>query len=308
MREVGVSTRSEGKLKAWSAWVGLKEGLWGRVYGGALVSDRYLGEPLATGRTAEIYAWDERVVLKLFHAWFSPDDVEYEHKISSAVHSSGLRSPEVGEIIEIDGRLGLLYERLEGISLLDALRARPWTILRYSKGMAELHAEIHATPAPVGLPRLKEKLERRIRMVTGIRDEVRDALLSALQDLPEGDHLCHGDFHPGNILLTRDGLVAIDWIDAAEGAPMADLARSSVLVMGELAIPGLTTSFERLVLGCGQRAYRRRYGQLHPAGNEEHDAWLPIIAAARLSEGIEELTPWLREQAERVLLKHGAAL
>lgn len=32
----------------------------------------------------------------------------------------------------------------------------------------------------------------------------------------------------------------------------------------------------------------------------EYCAWLPIVAAARLSEGIEELTPWLVRQAQAV--------
>ena len=76
-----------------------------------------LGKPIALGRTAEIYAWEEGQVLKLFHDWLSANRVEYEAQISRAVHTSGLPVPAVGEVVEINGRLGLIYERVVGPSM-----------------------------------------------------------------------------------------------------------------------------------------------------------------------------------------------
>jgi hypothetical protein len=37
-----------------------------------------LGRPLASGRTAEIFAWPGEQVLKLFYDWCKPEDVESE--------------------------------------------------------------------------------------------------------------------------------------------------------------------------------------------------------------------------------------
>ncbi len=265
------------------------------------VVDPSHGLPLAAGRTAEIYPWGEGMVLKLFYAWFSPEDVEYEAHIASAVHAAGLRVPAVGAIIKVDGRFGLIYERLQGVSPLDEMRAKPWTLGRYSRLLADLQAEIHAAPAPHGIPRLKEKLERKIQKAPGIRDGVRDALLEALELLPDGNGLCHGDFHPGNVILTVSGPVVIDWIDAAIGAPWADIARTRVLIQGEIESKGLISLFERLIFGWGHRAYQKRTSELQPAEND-NPAWLPVVAAARLSEGIEGLAPWLLRQAETILM------
>lgn len=55
-----------------------------------------LVKPIALGRTAEIYTWEEGQVLKLFQDWFSADGVEYEAQIARAVHTSGLPVPAVG--------------------------------------------------------------------------------------------------------------------------------------------------------------------------------------------------------------------
>ncbi len=47
--------------------------------------------------------------------------------------------------------------------------------------------------------------------------------------------------------------------------------------------------------------YLRRYFALRPAGRVEYGRWLPIVAAARLSENIPELEAWLLAQAAKVV-------
>ena len=61
--------------------------------------NRDLGQPIGFGRTAEIYAWQEDQVLKLFYDWFGLENIEKEARITQAVHDSGLPVPAVGEIV-----------------------------------------------------------------------------------------------------------------------------------------------------------------------------------------------------------------
>ncbi len=116
---------------------------------------------------------------------------------------------------------------------------------------------------------------------------MRQAALKALETLPEDDKLCHGDFHPGNILLTTHGPVIIDWIDASRGCPILDVARSSLLFgRGRIpsSIPGawlLRILQYRLYL-----IYRSRYFQLNPDDQTQLERWIPVAAAARLDEHI----------------------
>ena len=58
------------------------------------------------------------------------------------------------------------------------------------------------------------------------------------------------------------------------------------------------------VIQNGQ-AYLHRYFQLHPHGIDEYHRWLPIIAAGRLNEGIDEQDDWLLTQASKLLLPNG---
>lgn len=45
-----------------------------------------------------------------------------------------------------------------------------------------------------------------------------DTLAEQILALPEGNCVCHGDFHPGNIILRTDGTaVVIDFMNACRG-------------------------------------------------------------------------------------------
>lgn len=95
-----------------------------------------LGKPIAYGRTAEVFDWQQGQVLKLLYDWFGVEDIEREARISRAVHESGLPTPAVGEIIRVNERYGLEYERVCGDSMWKMLQRRPWNAFRYGWRMA----------------------------------------------------------------------------------------------------------------------------------------------------------------------------
>jgi len=115
--------------------------------------------PIAIGRTAEIFAWKDGQVLKLFHDWFGIEAIQYEQRINQAVHASGLPVPSVGEIIRVKDRNGLIYQRVEGTPMWEMLR--PWNVIRFAYQMAELHAEMHTSTVQVDIPSQKQNLKNK---------------------------------------------------------------------------------------------------------------------------------------------------
>jgi len=259
------------------------------------MSVKSLGKPIALGRTAEIYPWKEDQVLKLFKDWFSADGAKYEAQIARSVHTSGLPVPAVGEVVEINGRLGLIYERVEGPSMLEYLLTKPWTFNREARVLAELHADMHSSNILPELPSQRQRLGDKIRSATVLPPDLREAGLRSLSQMPDGSQLCHGDFHPGNILIAARGPIIIDWIDATLGNPLADVARTWVI----LSEPGLSIPWVAKVLRSRLlKSYLKRYFQLHPGDQGQFTAWLPIVAAARLNENILETQEWLLAQVK----------
>jgi uncharacterized protein (TIGR02172 family) len=245
---------------------------------------------LGQGRTADIYAWGGDWALKLYHAGWPASWAEHEARVSQVVTMAGLPVPAVEGVLAIDGRTGILFERLIGPSLLRQVAAQPWTLARGVRTFTDLHLAMHAAAvAPSNLPSLRERLARQIADTSAVPDHVRSAALRRLEQLPEGHALCHGDYHPDNVLVTQRGPIIIDWGSASHGHPLADVAQTELLLqIGEPPAPG--SRLQRVLLASARsyvrRTYVHRYLERRPARGEELAAWRLPIAVARLAEEI----------------------
>jgi len=246
------------------------------------------GEPIAEGRIAEIHAWESGRVLKLARDWVPEDWVDYEFKIGRIVHAAGLEVPEPFELVRVAGRTGIVYSRVDGPTMLDRLAVSPLKARFYGRMLGELHAEMHARTGAAELPDGAERLRRKIASVDGAPAVYRETALETAAGLPHGDALLHGDFHPGNVVLAEHGPVAIDWPDAARGHPLADVARTVILI----SLGGLPANpILRLSVGLLRTAFRSGYYAAYfrrsPHRRSELAPWMFPVLFARLSEGIE---------------------
>jgi Ser/Thr protein kinase RdoA (MazF antagonist) len=242
--------------------------------------------PIAQGRTAEIHLWDEGRVLKLYRDWCPSDWVEYEARVAGAIYQAGIPSPEPGEIVEVNNRRGLIYKRLEGISMLQDMNARPWMLLKHARSLAELQVQIHKKSIH-GLPSYKDRLRYDISNSSNLSPVLREKTIAALEILPDGENVCHGDFHPGNIILTKVGPIVIDWMTVCSGNRWTDVARTNlILSIGPKGAGKSVRLLIRMIIKLYHGVYLTRYHALVPDRNHEADRWAPVIAAARLNEEI----------------------
>ncbi len=246
----------------------------------------YLGPRLAEGRTAEIFRLEGGQVLKLFRPGWGEGDARYEADKAEAVHAVGLPVPAVHGVIQANGRFGIVYEEIIGRPLMESLQRRPWALRETARFLADLHLRLHKARIPA-LPRITDRLTRAIDRAPGVAEEQRALLLALLDRLPVGNAVCHGDFHPGNVFLTERGPIVLDWMDATQGNPLADVARTAVLFRAAVLprdLPG--RRMVELVRHSFRRAYLGRYLTKTPARPGQLDAWMAVVAAARLAERI----------------------
>ncbi|MBI4570957.1 MAG: phosphotransferase, partial [Chloroflexi bacterium] len=216
----------------------------------------------------------------------------------AAAGAAGVRVPAPGELTTVDGRPGLVMERIDGIDMLTLIGRRPWSVWRVGRVWGEIQASMHEVIAPPDLPALRDLLRGRFESCDPalLPERLARFALDELERLPDGDRLCHGDFHPGNIMEAQGEHVVIDWTNATRGDPAADFARSLLLGrLGELP-PGAPLLIRagakfarRLLLDSYVRSYRRN-GRLDAALATR---WEAPVAAARLREGIESENPKL---------------
>lgn len=247
---------------------------------------QHKGPLLARGRTAEVFAWGEGQVIKLYMEGWEMAEVEHEARNAKAAYQSGFTVPAVGDVVEMEGRYGLIYERIEGESLLELLRAKPWRLAYYARMLAELHAVMHARQGK-NLPSQRKSLQRKIERAEKLNTPQRENALHLLAALPDNDCLCHGDFHPDNVMLTANGPVIIDWVDGSQGSPLADVARTVIIsTVGDLPEDMPMRRLLNLFRHQFSRLYLKHYFRLRPGGQAEYRAWMAPVAAARLVENI----------------------
>jgi thiamine kinase len=247
-------------------------------------------ELLGAGREAEVFAWADGRVLRLARDPTDAEMIAREAAALAAAHAAGADVPAAHGLVTVDGRPGVILDRVDGVDLLDWLERRPWAIRSVSRILGREHAALHRVKAPGSLPPLREDLRRRLGSSL-VPEDVRTRALERLEALPDGDRLLHGDFHPANLLRTADGCVVIDWTNGTSGDPAADVART-VLLAGGGTLPEDASALVRAIAPSLRRflvrGYLRAYAGAAPLDRERVKRWLPVWAAARLVEGVEQ--------------------
>lgn len=243
------------------------------------------GPRVGAGREAEVYAWDDDAVLKLYRPGFGG-----HHAEAAALRSldgAGV-APRLLDVVDHDGRTGLVLERFDGPDMLTLLQRRPWRVLGLARSLATAHRVVHSVAAPAELPDLRQVLSARINNAV-LPPHLRSFAMRVLAGLPDGGRLCHGDYHPGNVLLATDRSVVIDWAAAARGVPEAHYARTLLLLRWADPLPG-TPLLSRTLIAMGRSLLARHYAATYRRGApvlRQVDSWLLVHVAARLSEGIQ---------------------
>ncbi len=242
-----------------------------------------IGPLLGSGKVAEAFAYGEHV-LKLYRDPGARAVAFAEAATLAIVADHGLPTPAVFEAGNYAGRWGLVMSRAVGEPLASLAGADPGLVPSALDAMVELHRTIHARTETRLLP-LKSRLADRLARAPGLAEPLRRRLVADLAALPDGNRLCHGDFHPFNIIGRPGAATVVDWPDATSGPPEADACRSYLLL--HLAVPALAG------------AYLERYAAAAGMTQAAILAWLPTLAAARLCENVPEETPNLLDLASR---------
>lgn len=168
---------------------------------------------------------DGDYTIKLMHEEYNASDVLNEALNLSIVHEIGFHVPQLYEVTKIDGKWAIIFEYIEGKALSDMIAENPGDFDKYFERFVDIQIEMH-TYSGERLRHLTEKMTDKIN-ISGLDATSRYDLHMRLDGLPKDNKLCHGDFTPGNIIITpSDKAYVIDWSHATQGNPAADAART----------------------------------------------------------------------------------
>ncbi|MEM9131775.1 MAG: phosphotransferase [Actinomycetota bacterium] len=243
-----------------------------------------LGEQVGEGRTSVVYEYGPGAVVKVPKPHIPDEWAELEARHTAEVHAVGGPAPAVHDVVEAQGRTALVLQRIDGQPLWDLMRRNPKDEAYWMAALAALQRRIHRLDLPPSLPDLVGRMRSKVQSLRPLSEPERVAALDLVDQLPRGAAVLHGDLHPGNVIVTDKGLVAIDWFDVSIGHPMADAVRTSLLIR---PVPGSAVvhlpGADVLTLDTMQRYHQAEFPECDWTGAR----WWAAIALSRLTEAAE---------------------
>jgi Ser/Thr protein kinase RdoA (MazF antagonist) len=244
-----------------------------------------LGPKLGEGAGSDVFAWREGQVIKLFKPEFGRAVVEYELHATRTAFDAGADAPRVYGVEEVDGRIGLVLERLRGKSLLESVFAGETSPAETGAVVARLLHRLHAARIKTDLRTFRAWSLAVLDTLPGgcLPPDVAAQVRDAIGRLPEGGVLCHGDLHPGNVFLTPDGPRMLDWISALSADPLVDVARE--LLTFTIIAPDPRLEASRRAAGDALiETYAALTAQSPADLRAAVNPYMPVMAAMRMQE------------------------
>lgn len=231
-----------------------------------------LENPIAKGNTAEIFLYDTKVV-KLFKEYLPDTESMNEAKKQKYAYSCGLSVPNVFEVTKIQNRQAIIMEYVKGKSIGDLLLNNLNEAEQYINICVNEQIKIHSICVNTDeIESMIERLERQIKSVHKLDEKQKGNILNKLHSIKFESRLCHGDFHPFNLILNNKNVNIIDWVDASSGDIRADVFRTYLLY----AQSHIELAEMYLQIYCSNTDLTR----------DEIFQWAPIIITARFAEKV----------------------
>ena len=207
-------------------------------------------------------------LIKLFGEAYSKSDILNEALNQARVAETGLHIPRVHEVTVLGGRPAIVMDYIEGTTYGELLKKYPEKREELIRELVVIQRSVHAKKHLL-LTKYIDKLKMKI-LRTDLDASTRYDLSMRLDDMRRHTHVCHGDFIPSNVILTKDGTpYIIDWSHASQGNSTADATKSYLL----LCMAGEKAFAARYIAAfCAEAGATADYVR----------EWIPLIAAAQL--------------------------
>lgn len=169
---------------------------------------------------------DDDSMIKLYYDFMKEDDIVKEKRYATSAILMGIPTPICGDIITVNGKKGLMFEKIKGkISFSRALANDPSKVDELAKDFATMSRKLHSTLCDKNVfPDVKTSYFEFLESFKGLTSEQVEKVRQFIVTSGDNDTCVHGDYHLGNAIMSEDhDLLFIDMSDFSYGNPCFDL-------------------------------------------------------------------------------------
>ena len=251
---------------------------------------------LTQGGEADIYDIDEDRILRVMRSADSKS-IDNEKRILPIMAAHNVSVPTVYEYIEVDGRPAEVMQKISGGTMLEHMTRHPLTMIKENKRFAKLHVQLLSIASDCDIYTRESNFDYLKSQPLLIAKELFDFVMKLFSELPKGKNICHGDFHPGNILIQDGRDYIIDWSGACLSRDISDIAHTYLLMTHVPVIPGQSYVQYKILSIAGSymaRSYLKEVMKLMKVDLAEFSKWTVVMSLFRVYYGLPS------EKAERI--------
>ena len=239
--------------------------------------EEMFGDIVGKGAQATVYA-REKYAVKLYRDGYPKRYVFTEAYIMANLELVNFPGPRVHEILLVNERYGLRMDRVKGKAMSEEFRDRdPARCKEALDVLVDLQCGLQKYDTVGWVRDLKQRFHEDLVLNDRISVDLKKNLLGILDGLPDGQALCHCDFHAGNVFFDDEKYTVIDLLQVCRGDPAADAACSYAAY-----------NFTDRELA---EYYLNRYCDKTGISGKSVRQWLTVYAGILLGQVPEQFTP-----------------
>jgi len=181
-------------------------------------------EIIGEGANGKVYRLDADTIVKVYTEG-TFDDILRERDLAKKAFVLGINTAISYDIARIGNHYGTVFELLDAESLASLISKHPDEIDKYVDMYVDLLKKIHSTEVEDGsMPKIKDLALSWVKIAkTYLDPEVGAKLEKLVNEVPDSNHMIHGDYHLKNVMVQNGEAILIDMDTLCVGNPVFEL-------------------------------------------------------------------------------------
>lgn len=184
-------------------------------------------EVIGQGANGLVYRIDDETIVKTFMDENALQDIERERELARTAFVLGVPTAISYDVVKIeDGGYGSVYELLKATNFAKLLASGKKSLDEIVEMSVDLLKTMHSKEVePSSMPSMRERGIQWADFLKGhIPADQYERLKRLMKNIPEDNHMLHGDFHLKNIMYQDGEALLIDMDTICHGHPIFEFA------------------------------------------------------------------------------------